>query len=54
MGLIKSVSYYLAITLEAFVFCFAGEFLSAKVCKRFFNILETTDKIIYSCRKSCN
>ncbi|XP_032669825.1 odorant receptor 82a-like [Odontomachus brunneus] len=29
-GLLKSVSYYMAITLEAFVFCFAGEFLSAK------------------------
>jgi len=33
-SLIKSVSFYFAITLEAFVFCFAGEFLSAKVCKR--------------------
>ncbi|RLU25262.1 ObirOr5-V24 [Ooceraea biroi] len=30
IGLIKPVSYYFAITLEAFVFCFAGEFLSAK------------------------
>ncbi|XP_012219959.1 odorant receptor 13a-like [Linepithema humile] len=30
LGLIKTVSYYLAIILEAFVFCFAGEFLSAK------------------------
>ncbi|XP_014486965.1 PREDICTED: odorant receptor 22c-like, partial [Dinoponera quadriceps] len=29
-GLIKSVSYYLMITLEAFVFCFTGEFLSTK------------------------
>ncbi|KAM0736510.1 Odorant receptor 13a [Formica fusca] len=29
-SLIKSVSYYFAITLEAFIFCFAGEFLSAK------------------------
>ncbi|XP_020289059.1 odorant receptor 22c-like [Pseudomyrmex gracilis] len=29
-GLIKSVSYYVAITLEAFIFCFAGEYLSAK------------------------
>ncbi|KAL6429665.1 hypothetical protein ACFW04_007530 [Cataglyphis niger] len=29
-ALIKSISYYIAITLEAFIFCFAGEFLSAK------------------------
>ncbi|XP_072750036.1 odorant receptor 82a-like isoform X2 [Anoplolepis gracilipes] len=29
-ALIKSASYYFAITLEAFIFCFAGEFLSAK------------------------
>ncbi|KAH0956627.1 OrV7 [Eciton burchellii] len=29
-NLIKSISFYFAITLEAFVFCFAGEFLSAK------------------------
>ncbi|KAG5326898.1 OR13A protein, partial [Acromyrmex heyeri] len=28
--LIKSVSYYFAIMLEVFVYCFAGEFLSAK------------------------
>ncbi|GAB1863031.1 Odorant receptor [Camponotus japonicus] len=28
--LIKSVNYYIAITLEAFIFCYAGEFLSAK------------------------
>ncbi|XP_019699264.1 odorant receptor 82a-like [Harpegnathos saltator] len=28
--LFKSVSFYIAITLEAFIFCFAGEFLSAK------------------------
>ncbi|XP_011862405.1 PREDICTED: odorant receptor 82a-like isoform X3 [Vollenhovia emeryi] len=27
---IKSVSFYLAITLEVFILCFAGEFLSAK------------------------
>jgi len=37
-NLIKSISFYFAITLEAFVFCFAGEFLSAKVCKRFFYV----------------
>ncbi|XP_018401473.1 PREDICTED: uncharacterized protein LOC108778717 [Cyphomyrmex costatus] len=29
-NLIKSVSYYIAIILEVFVYCFAGEFLSAK------------------------
>ncbi|XP_011065194.1 PREDICTED: odorant receptor 82a-like [Acromyrmex echinatior] len=29
-NLIKSVSYYFAIMLEVFVYCFAGEFLSAK------------------------
>ncbi|KAL6254518.1 hypothetical protein P5V15_014571 [Pogonomyrmex californicus] len=29
-SLIKSVSYYIAIVLEAFIYCFAGEFLSAK------------------------
>lgn len=34
--LIKSVNYYIAITLEAFIFCYAGEFLSAKVFKRDF------------------
>ncbi|KMQ97902.1 odorant receptor 13a [Lasius niger] len=28
--LIKSVNYYIAITLEAFIFCYAGEFLSSK------------------------
>ncbi|XP_036141360.1 odorant receptor 82a [Monomorium pharaonis] len=28
---IKSVSFYVAITLEVFILCFAGEFLSAKV-----------------------
>nr|XP_012219877.1 PREDICTED: odorant receptor 85b-like [Linepithema humile] len=28
--LLKSVSFYIAITLEAFIFCFAGEYLSAK------------------------
>lgn len=28
---IKSVSFYIAITLEVFILCFAGEFLSAKV-----------------------
>lgn len=32
--LIKSISFYSAITLEVFILCFAGEFLSAKVCKR--------------------
>lgn len=32
------MSYYFAITLEAFIFCFAGEFLSAKVRKRNVNI----------------
>ncbi|XP_071568988.1 odorant receptor 82a-like [Temnothorax nylanderi] len=29
-NLIKSVSYYIAIVLEVFIYCFAGEFLSAK------------------------
>ncbi|XP_011065193.1 PREDICTED: uncharacterized protein LOC105152532 [Acromyrmex echinatior] len=29
-NLIKSVSYYITIILEVFVYCFAGEFLSAK------------------------
>ncbi|XP_039310430.1 odorant receptor 82a-like [Solenopsis invicta] len=29
-NLIKSVSYYIAIIMEVFVYCFAGEFLSAK------------------------
>jgi len=29
--LLKSVIFYIAITLEAFIFCFAGEYLSAKV-----------------------
>ncbi|XP_011862407.1 PREDICTED: odorant receptor 82a-like isoform X2 [Vollenhovia emeryi] len=29
-NLIKSVSYYMAIILEVFIYCFAGEFLSAK------------------------
>jgi len=32
---IKSVSFYIAITLEVFILCFAGEFLSAKVCEEF-------------------
>jgi len=27
----KSLIFYVAITLEAFVFCYAGEYLSAKV-----------------------
>lgn len=36
-NLIKSMSYYIAIILEVFVYCFAGEFLSAKVCKRVFS-----------------
>lgn len=39
--LTKSILFYVAITLEAFVFCFAGEYLSAKVnthylCKLYF------------------
>lgn len=39
-NLIKSVSYYIAIILDVFVYCFVGEFLSAKVCQRvFLNIL---------------
>ncbi|XP_011694612.1 PREDICTED: odorant receptor 82a-like [Wasmannia auropunctata] len=29
-SMIKSVSFYIAITLEVFILCFAGEFLSAK------------------------
>ncbi|KAL0133973.1 hypothetical protein PUN28_001118 [Cardiocondyla obscurior] len=29
-NLIKSVSYYIAIVMEVFVYCFAGEFLTAK------------------------
>jgi len=30
----KSLIFYVAITLEAFVFCYAGEYLSAKVSLR--------------------
>lgn len=30
----KSLIFYVAITLEAFVFCYAGEYLSAKVSVR--------------------
>lgn len=30
----KSLIFYVAITLEAFVFCYAGEYLSAKVSER--------------------
>jgi len=29
--LIKSLFFYVVITLEAFIFCYAGEYLSAKV-----------------------
>lgn len=29
--LIQSIIPYIAVTLEAFVFCFAGEYLSSKV-----------------------
>lgn len=29
--LLKSLFFYIAITLEAFIFCFAGEYLSNKV-----------------------
>jgi len=29
--LIKSLFFYAVITLEAFIFCYAGEYLSAKV-----------------------
>lgn len=31
VALTKTILFYVAITLEAFVFCFAGEYLSAKV-----------------------
>lgn len=34
---IKSVSFYIAITLEVFILCFAGEFLSAKVREEHIN-----------------
>jgi len=30
-GLIKAVVFYMAATVEAFIFCFCGEYLSAKV-----------------------
>lgn len=31
MVILKSAVFYVAVTLEAFIFCFAGEYLSAKV-----------------------
>lgn len=38
MILMKTVVFYIAMTLEAFIFCFAGEYLSAKVCTLFYFI----------------
>jgi len=32
--LVKTLFFYIAITLEAFIFCFAGEYLSNKVSTR--------------------
>lgn len=32
-ALLKSAIFYIAVTLEAFIFCFAGEYLSAKVSR---------------------
>lgn len=34
--LLKSAIFYFAITLEAFIFCFVGEYLSAKVRAQYF------------------
>lgn len=31
--LAKTVPYYTVVNVEAFILCFAGEYLSSKVCK---------------------
>lgn len=36
MVLLKSAIFYVAVTLEAFIFCFVGEYLSAKVRVQYF------------------
>lgn len=45
----KSLIFYVAITLEAFVFCYAGEYLSAKVSVR-----ERNDSIVESLKFRIN
>lgn len=32
--LVKTLFFYIAITMESFIFCFAGEYLSNKVSNR--------------------
>lgn len=43
--LIQSIIPYVAVTLEAFVFCFAGEYLSSKVSTIL--LLLTVASVIY-------
>lgn len=45
--LIKSISFYIAITLEVFILCFAGEFLGAKVCEGILRISKALIAVIY-------
>lgn len=52
--LLKSAIFYVAVTLEAFIFCFAGEYLSDKVCVHniLFHILRSFSLQIKLCPAS--
>jgi len=55
MVLIKSMFLYTVKTLEVFVFCYAGEFLSSKVSKEMFLTSKICDYTFFLiCSKTVN
>jgi len=50
--ILKSFFFYIAVTLEAFIFCFTGEYLSAKVCTIFYLIRAIFYFILRDCWQS--